>query len=443
MTQPVYSTGSRLTAMAETTTRTALEPLRALRYDAARVDLDDVVAPPYDVISPADRDALLRRDEHNVVRLELPESPNAAAQLLHEWRRDGILHRDEQPAVWWHEQRFTGPDGVDRTRAGFFSAVRLSPYEEGRVRPHERTHAHAKQGRLDLLRATATNISPIFALYDDHEGGPRAALQPGDRVPDMQATDADGTVHRFWRAAGREAISAAQDALADREILIADGHHRYETALAYRSEQRERDGDPGEDRPYDFVLMYLANLHGEGLAVYPTHRVIVAQREVDRRFLSAFSIRELPAGTSPAQVESELGGIDSGTVAFALWRGPERAPLIAQVRDTSTVMMAMPGTPKALRAVDAAVLEALVLAPLLGLDTDQFLLTDQVRYVRGLDAAASMVDSGEASSAFLLRAPTVEQVQAVAAAGRVMPQKSTYFFPKLATGFLLNPLRAE
>ncbi len=429
--------------MSETTTRTALRPLRALRYDSTRVDLGDVVAPPYDVISPADREALMRRSEYNVVRLELPDSPGEAARLLHRWQQEGVLARDHEPALWWHEQRFTGPDGVDRTRAGFFSAVRLSAYDEGRVRPHERTHAHARQGRLELLRATATNISPIFALYDDPEGVPRAALHPGERAPDMEATDADGTVHRFWRIADPVAVADAQAALADREILIADGHHRYETALAYRAEQRERDGDPPDDRDYDFVLMYLANLHGEGLAIYPTHRVVMAEREVDPRFLSAFAVRELPPGTSPRDLERELNEIDPGTVAFGLWRGPRQPPVIARVRDSSTVMMAMPGAPKALRSIDAAVLEALVLAPLLGLDADQFLTTDQVRYVRGLDAAVSLVDTGEASSAFLLRAPAVEQVQAVAATGRVMPQKSTYFFPKLATGFLLNPLRAE
>ena len=430
--------------MSDTATRTALEPLRALRYDSSRFPLAEVVAPPYDVISPADRDALLRRNDHNVVRLELPDSAADAARLLHQWRRDGALVRDAEPALWWHEQRFTGPDGVDRSRAGFFSAVRLSPYDEGRVRPHERTHAHARQERLDLLRATRTNTSPIFALYDDPDGRPRAALAPAaDRPPDMQATDGDDTQHRFWRVEGAEAVAATQAALGDREILIADGHHRYETALAYRDEQRERDGDPAGDQPYDFVLMYLANLRGEGLAIYPTHRVVMARREVDPRFLAAFDVRELPAGTSPAQVESQLNAIDPATVAFALWRGSDQPALIAQVKDTSTVMMAMPGAPKALRAIDAAVLEALVLAPLLGLDGDQFLTTDQVRYVRGLETATDLVDSGEAGSAFLLRAPTVEQVQAVAAAGRVMPQKSTYFFPKLATGFLLNPLAVE
>jgi uncharacterized protein (DUF1015 family) len=430
--------------VSSTSTRTAVEPLRALRYDESRVALEDVICPPYDVISPADREALIKRSEHAAVRLELPDSATAAAQLLHEWRRDGVLVRDAEPALWWHEQRFTGPDGVDRTRAGFFAAVRLSPYEQGRVRPHERTHARAKQTRLELMRATRANTSPIFGLYDDPEGGPRAALAPADGRPaEMEATDGDGTVHRFWSATSSGAIAVAQSALAEREILIADGHHRYETALTYRAEQRERDGDPAEDRPYDFILMYLANLHGEGLAIYPTHRVVRAAREVDSRFLAAFDVTELPAGTSPAQVEAELSAIPTDTVAFAVWRGGDQPPLLARVRDSSTVMMAMPGMPKAVRAIDAAVLEALVLAPLLGLDSEQFLTTDQVLYVRGLDNATSMVDRGEAGSAFLLRAPTVEQVQAVAASGRVMPQKSTYFFPKLATGFLLNALGAE
>jgi uncharacterized protein (DUF1015 family) len=259
----------------------------------------------------------------------------------------------------------------------------------------------------------------------------------------MEATDGDGTVHRFWHAGSPDAIAATQAALAEREILIADGHHRYETALSYREEQRERDGNPADGRPYDFILMYLANLHGEGLAIYPTHRVVRALRDVDARFLSAFTLEEMPAGSSPSQAEAALAAIPTETVAFAVWRGGERPPLVARIRDASAVMMAMPGMPKAVRAIDAAVLEALVLAPLLGLDADQFLTTDQVLYVRGLDNATSMVDRGEAGSAFLLRAPTVEQVQAVAASGRVMPQKSTYFFPKLATGFLINPLGPE
>ena len=298
--------------MSSTSTRTALEPLRALRYDGSRVALDDVVCPPYDVISPADREALLKRSEYGVVRLELPDTANEAAQLLHEWRRDGVLVRDAEPALWWHEQRFTGPDGIDRTRAGFFAAVRLSPYEEGRVRPHERTHAHAKQARLELMRATRANLSPIFGLYDDPEGGPRRGAGAGTAgdAPDMEATDGDGTVHRFWRVTSPDAIAAIQAAMAEREILIADGHHRYETALSYREEQRERDGNPADDRPYDFILMYLANLHGEGLAIYP---------DAPRRARAARRRRPVPVGV-------RVGGAAGRQLAVAGRGGAGRDP---------------------------------------------------------------------------------------------------------------------
>ena len=425
-------------------TSTSIEPLRALRYDQTRVTLSDVIAPPYDVITEAHRAALSRRCDYCVVRLELPGSPQEAAGLLHDWRADGVLQRDEQPTIWWHEQRFTGPDGVDRTRSAFFAAVRLTPYEQGRIRPHEQTHQHVKSARLDLMRATRTNLSPIFGLYDDPEGAAHEALAAvASGRPEMAATDEDGTEHRFWAVTDPDAIAAAQIALADREILIADGHHRYETALAYRDEQRQREGDPEGDRPYDFILMALADLRDEGLTIFPTHRVVMSKRDVEKGFMSAFDYREMPAGTPAAAVEAELNEIPSDIVAFALWRGMDVPPLLCELRDTTRVMMAMPGVPKAVRSVDAAVLEALVLSPLLGLDGDQFLHTDQVRYVRGLDAATSLVDTGAAGSLFLLRAPTVEQVQAVAASGRVMPQKATYFFPKLFSGFLLNPLADE
>ena len=230
--------------------------------------------------------------------------------------------------------------------------------------------------------------------------------------------------------------------MADREIVIADGHHRYETALAYRDERRVRDGDPGEDRPYDFVLMHLVNLQGEGLVIYPTHRVVMGRREVTDEVLHAFDVTEIDA--PPAQVEEALGlrAGRHGRLRGVAGRRPPGAP----------VQAARPGRrehgddrapPAPVRTIDSAVLEAVVLAPLLGLlDPAQFATTDAIRYVRELGAATAPVDQGDASAAFLLRAPTVDQVRAVADAGAVMPQKSTYFFPKLHCGFLINPLDA-
>ena len=420
----------------------ALEPLRALRYDQSRVELTNVVAPPYDVITQSDRDRIVAAEPHSIVNLILPESADHAADLLHQWRRAGILARDDQPTLWWHEQRFVAPDGGDRVRSGFLAAVRLWPYESGRIRPHEQTHASAKANRLELIRATRTNLSPIFGLYDDPDGRPRAALGEGteEREPDMQVRDGEGTDHRFWAITDPAAIELTQAALAEHEILIADGHHRYETALNYRAERRAADGDPDGDQPYDFMLMYLANLHGEGLEIYPTHRVVMGTRDLTPDLLGAFAVRELE--TTAGGLEQELNTIPPSTIAFGVWRGAERPALICTLSDRAAVMMAMSGSPAALRKIDAAVLERVVLAPMLGLveDPEQFATTDAVRYVRDLDTAAGLVDSGDAATAFILRAPTVAQVQDVARAGSVMPQKSTYFYPKLYSGFLLNPL---
>jgi uncharacterized protein (DUF1015 family) len=426
----------------EPVTSAALRPLRALRYDPDRVDLAEVVVPPYDVIPPADRDRYAAASEHSAVRLVLPDSPSHAGRLLYEWRQEGVLVQDDEPAIWWHVQDYVGPDGVEGSRSGFLSAVRLSDYSEGRVRPHEQTHATAKAGRLELMRATSTNLSPVFGLYDDPSSAPREALlEHVSGEPAMQVRDADGTTHSFWPVTDRDAIAAVQAAMADRDIVIADGHHRYETAVAYRDERRVRDGDPDGDQPYDFMLMHLVNLEGEGLEIYPTHRVVMGRREVTDEVLHAFAVTELDA--PPAQVEEALRRVPADTIAFAVWRGAGRPALLCTLRDRGAVGMAMMGTPAPLRSIDAAVLEAVVLAPLLGLlDPAQFATTESIQYVRELGAATALVDQGEASAAFLLRAPTVEQVRAVAAAGAVMPQKSTYFFPKLYCGFLFNPLEA-
>ncbi len=423
-------------------TRTALEPLRALRYDASRVRLEDVIVPPYDVISQADRDLLAARSEYSAVRLELPDSPGRAGQLLHDWRRSGILVQDQRPSLWWHVQDYVGPDGAEGSRSGFLSAVRLSEYSEGRIRPHEQTHASAKADRLELIRATSANLSPVFGLYDDPDGGASEALRPlAAGAPAMRARDGDGTTHSFWPVTDATAIAQVQAAMAERAIVIADGHHRYETALAYRDERRARAGELDGDRPYDFMLMHLVNLRGGGLVIYPTHRVVMGRRQVTDEVLHAFDVSELNA--PPAQVEAALHEVPAATVAFAVWQGAGRPALLCRLRDRAAVSMAMSGAPAPVRAIDAAVLESVVLAPLLGLlDPAQFATTDAIRYVRELGAATAPVDRGDASAAFLLRAPSVDQVRAVAEAGAVMPQKSTYFFPKLYSGFLINPLDA-
>ena len=254
-----------------------VQPLRALHYDRSIVGpLSDVVAPPYDVIDADQRAALVARSPFNVVAVDLPQDGDdpyaAAGELFESWQLQGALLRDREPALWAHTQDYRGPDGRTLTRRGFFCRVRIEAYGPGRVRPHERTHPGPKEDRLRLTRATRANISPIFSLYSDPSNAAWNALAPAtEQAPWGEVSDSDGTVHRLWRVADPNAISTVQAATRDAELLIADGHHRYETMQAYADEV----GGDGEHR---YILMCLVALEDPGLTVFPTHRLVGAGR---------------------------------------------------------------------------------------------------------------------------------------------------------------------
>ncbi len=257
-----------------------IEALRAIHYDPAVAGaLPTLVAPPYDVIDESQREELLERSPNNVVAIDLPKGqpdPYAAAgELFSQWQREGVLARDEEAAVWAHTQDYSGPDGRKRTRRGFFCRVRIEDYGPGTVRPHERTHPGPKEDRLRLTRATRANISPIFSLYSDPEQAAwRALAGATEGEPWGEVTDGEGTVHRLWRVGDGEAIAAVQAATRGRELLIADGHHRYETMQAY-AEEVERGGGGGETgEAHRYILMCLVALEDPGLTVFPTHRLV-------------------------------------------------------------------------------------------------------------------------------------------------------------------------
>src|SRR3954452_23469048 len=246
-------------------------PIRALHYDRARTgDPADVVAPPYDVIDPEQRAALAARSPHNVVAIDLPQGEDpyaAAARTFAAWREQGVLVRDDQPAFWVLAQDYTGPDGRPYTRRGFFARIRVEDYGPGRIRPHERTHPGPKEDRLRLTRATRANLSPIFVLYDDPAGAAWSALEAAlTGEPFADVTDTDGTRHRLWRVGDPAALEAVTAALAPSELLIADGHHRYETARVYAEEI-------GGEGAHRYVLTCLVALQDPGLTVFPTHRL--------------------------------------------------------------------------------------------------------------------------------------------------------------------------
>jgi uncharacterized protein (DUF1015 family) len=413
-----------------------VQPLRAVHYETARAGaLADLVAPPYDVIDAAERAQLAARSPYNVVAIDLPVGDDPyvhAGELFARWQAEGVLERDAEPAMWLHEQRYRGPDGETRTRCGFFARVRVEEYGPGRIRAHERTHAGPLEDRLALTRATATNLSPIFVLYSDPDAAALAALAPATAAqPWGEVADGDGTVHRLWRCADRGAIAAVTDRLAGVELLIADGHHRYETARVYADEI----GGEGEHR---FVLACLVALEDRGLSIFPTHRLLRgldgARRQaleaiIERDFIAVAVARDEPAppaGGGPL----ELGYLDA-TRALRL-----------RLRDQAIAERALAHMPPPYRRLDTGVLEALLLKGALGLSDDDISHQHGLGYARDAAEARAAVDSGRYEVAFLMRPTPVALVREVAAAGVNMPPKSTFFFPKLLTGLLFSKLAA-
>ena len=422
-----------------------VRPLNSLRYDLDRVgEFDAVLSPPYDVIDPAQRAELAARSPFNVVGIDLPEPATAggdpyenAATLLAEWQQAGALVRDDEPSFWILTQDYLAPDGSRRTRSGFLAAVKIEEYGAGKIRPHERTHPGPKEDRLRLTRATKTNLSPIFALYSDSTGAARATIAAQtEGEPHGEQTDDDGTVNRLWRVSDLDAQAALSEALDPAELLIADGHHRYETARIYADEI-------GGDGPHRFVLMDLVALEDPGLSVFPTHRLISgladdpvranALRETVEQCFEVTALEstdELPPNGLSADGRLQFGYLDSR----------HKRPLRLVLRDQAIADEALADFPAPYRKLDAAVLEALILKGPLGLSEDDISHFNGLGYSRSDEEALALLESGEFDAAFFLSGAPIEQIQEIAGAGVNMPPKSTFFTPKVPTGLVFNPL---
>jgi uncharacterized protein (DUF1015 family) len=363
-----------------------LKPFRALRYDVETAGpLDRLVAPPHDVIGEAVKERLLAASPYNAVRLVRPDDVGEAARLLEAWRDQGVLVREGRPAVWLLEEEFSAPDGSRRTRRGIVARVRLEPYDRGVILPHERTFSRSKSRRLPLLRATRTKFSPVLFLHGGDTPRPSGP-------PDIEA-ELDGVRSRLWSIQDSAEIERVLG-LVRGPLLIADGHHRYETALRFHQEDRS------EETAY--VLGALVGRNDPGLVILPTHRVAAgAPAELDGH------LRRTDLGGSSEALE-RLAGLSRDHGAFVV------------VRRNGAALLEAHGP-----ALDTAVVDAL---PLEG-----------VSYTASADVAERAVASGEAAAAFLVRPPTMEQVEEFARSGERMPPKSTYFFPKLASGLLFAP----
>jgi uncharacterized protein (DUF1015 family) len=417
-------------------------PFPAAHYDLEKVGpLADVVAPPYDVIDDARRAELAARSPYNVVEVDLPRDPGGgdpyehAAKVFDGWKSEGAVVADEDSTIWALEQDYDAPDGSRQTRRGFLARVGLRPYGSG-IRAHERTQPGPKEDRLRLTRATRHNLSPIFSL---HPGDAWQHIGPALGDPWGEVTDDEGTAHRVWRVTDPAVHQAVTAELEPGELLIADGHHRYETALAYQREVGEGEGA-------DHVLMALVSLEDPGLTVFGTHRMLQdltpqqreAIRDTAREHYELEEVADEDLVPTPDDPPGSFGYMDAHH--RQAWRLRPRSGASPLTSSPLNTIADLADRSEAYRDLDAAVLEEVFLKGAVGLSADDIAAKKQLGYTPGREEAVAKLHAGDYDAAFFLRPTPVQQVRDVAAAGETMPPKSTYFFPKLLTGIVFNPL---
>jgi|SRR5579883_3046762 len=439
-----------------------IAPFRGILYTERAGDASRLLAPPYDVISPEERETLAALDPHNAVRLILPKDPSGgdsdekyeqSARDLRAWLDEGALARDAAPAIYRYHQRFPDAAGKEVTRKGFIARVRLRRFDEGVILPHERTLSGPKLDRLKLMRATRTHFSQVFGLYPDRERKTDELFEAVERTPPaIDVVTPDGVAQRLWRLTDSAAIRALASLMAERKVYIADGHHRYETMIALRDELSGAARSPSSSVNYG--AMFFCNMDDPGLVVFPTHRVLRALPGFNpHKLLEAaepyFLVREVRTNDRPEDrdmVRTELAreGARGPSFAIAAQGWPNRVAILRLRPDLDLDgIAAMPRAPS-LRVLDVTVLHAIVFETILGIDRAAQEKQTNLRYVKDWNQAIDEISTNTDVQAIFFMNPTrVDQVKAVADAGEVMPQKSTFFFPKIASALVINPIDPE
>ena len=424
-----------------------IKAFKGLRYTEKAGDIGNLCCPPYDIINPEQHEALLRKDEHNLVRLELPAFDGCedmapykgSAETLRFWLSQDILRRDEQECLYIYEMAFSAL-GSSYTVKGFISLVKLEPFSKGVILPHEETLSKAKTDRFNLMKATGCNFSQIYSLYMDEDGSVFDLINASSRsAPDSEFTDGDNVTHRLWCVSDPAVISAVTAKMSDKKLYIADGHHRYETALNY---QRYVQDNLDETGTSDYVTMMLVNMENSGLVVFPTHRIVRDLPNFDYNAVCE-KCREYFTVTPYLNREKGEQGLErayaEGRKAFVLFTGDNNYTLL-ELNDISVMEQFIPGGSKALRELDVSILHTLILERIFGIDKENMANQVNLTYTRSADEALATVDGQRANCAFLLNPTRVSEIRDVAAAGEKMPQKSTYFYPKLTTGLVMNKI---
>jgi uncharacterized protein (DUF1015 family) len=422
-----------------------IKPFKGYIYNPNKVDYQDITSPPYDVISPEFQQRLYDQHPYNAIRLELPKEENkysAAAERWNQWRKDEILVQDERPAVYVYDQTFKTKDGQSVTRKGFIARLRVVPFSDKIVLPHEKTLTKAKSDRLSLFKETAANFSPIFLLYQDDEFAVDHLIEEvRDDVPFMDVTDYQEANNHVWRLTNVAVLDKLQELMKNKTVYIADGHHRYETALEYaRIRAAENPNHTGHEA-YNFVMAYFTSMSAPDLVVYPTHRLVHGLLEGELGSLD----KKLPAGFDlfPFSAESEL----------KIWLRGEKTNRFGMVRKSGNdltftgirfngdqSLFTESGQPKELQLLDVSILHQIIIRQLLDISQDAQDMQTNLYYSKDWNETIGEVKSGKAQIAFLMNPTPVESIKAVSNLGFVMPQKSTFFYPKVITGIAFSDL---
>ena len=440
-----------------------LYPFRAFRYNPARAPFDRVLTQPYDKISPAMQEKYYAADPHNLIAVEkgraypgdTPQNNvyTRAAAAIEDWIRRNVVVQDPAPAFYAYTQEYTVPGTEERrTRQGFIGAGKLEEYSAGVVFRHEHTLSGPKADRLELLRHTKTHTGQLFMLYSDPQRSfdPILAQAEASAAPAAEVRDESGVVHRLWVIAEPQRVAAIQKAMEHQKLVIADGHHRYETALNYRNECRTRAGRIEPDAPYERVMMTFINTRSEGLTILPTHRVAAHVHDFSwtavRRYLEPwFTAEEFPFSGSGERSEAKkrfLAKLTSArakraTGVYPATEAQKRAFYVLTLREGASLAQLLPNVSPLQRELDVVLLHEGILEPALGITPQAVTAEANLTYEREAGAALDAVDSGRAQISFLLNPCDVEQVMKIATSSEVMPQKSTDFYPKLMSGITM------
>ncbi|MBI1995280.1 MAG: DUF1015 domain-containing protein [Deltaproteobacteria bacterium] len=429
-----------------------IAPFRGVFYNQKKNrNLAKVIAPPYDVISPEEQERLYKKSPYNFVRLDLsqePDSYNAVAQLLQEWRTQGVLERDEIPAIYFLVHRFTLKGGAQKVRQGFFALTQLRDFSDGAIRPHEKTLDAPKEDRLKLMLACNAQLSPIFALYAEPKLtiDRMLAAQVDGLAPFIEVEQDNGEECRLWRITDPTLIEKIQQEMNDQRLLIADGHHRYEATLNYRDQMRSERGQWTGREAFNYIMAYFANMNDENVVILPTHRLVRGYThkpflELEEALQAYFYLEQHPK-TSEGKISFlkalKTAGKKHRVIGASFKRDPRY--LILRLKNKRIMQRLAPDISAPLRELDVTTLHLLILERILGMPPEHQVNGETIRYSQDEEGVLQSLEKEDFQAAFILNAPKAEEILTIANGGEKMPQKSTYFYPKLSSGLIVNEI---